>query len=243
MLNKHNLKVAEFVSNEKSRYTLDAILVTDKATVATNGHYLVWVSVPAQHKAKDFPVIDHAPQVTDEHPPFLLGREDAAKILKALPRKPSTPILECAGVVVKGTQPIVEVTDLDCPQVFRPRPPEGKFPEWENVMPKEEPVAQFAVNAAWLAKLAKFAAEVDSGDNPMVVISFWGPDEAIRLECADRDGEQGMTALLMPVVWEGAKANLRRTYGWVEPAPAPEPEPEPVEAEAANTTETPAVGK
>ena len=233
MLNKHNLKVAEFVSNEKSRYTLDAILVTDKATVATNGHYLVWVSVPTQHKAKDFPVIDHAPQVTDEHPPFLLGREDAARILKALPRKQSIPILECAGVVVKGTQPIVEVTDLDCPQVFRPRPPEGKFPEWENVMPKEEPVAQFAVNAAYLAKLAKFAAEVNSDDT--VVISFWGADKPIRLECADRDSEQGMTALLMPVVLEGAKNKLRRTYGWVEPAPTPEPEP--VEAEAATAEE------
>ena len=231
MLNKHNLKVAEFVSNEKSRYTLDAILVTDKATVATNDHYLVWVSVPAQHKAKDFPVIDHAPEVTDEHPPFLLGREDAAKILKALPRKPCIPILECAGVVVKGTQPIVEVTDLDCPQVFRPRPPEGKFPEWENAMPKEEPVAQFGVNAAYLAKLAKFAAEVNSADKHTVVISFWGADKAIRLECADGNGEQGMTALLMPDVLKGAKANLRRTYGWVEPAPTPEPEP--VEAEAA----------
>lgn len=234
MLNRNNLKVAEFAGGKEfRRYTQDAILVTDKATIATNGHYLVWVSVPAQHKAQDFPVIDHAPKVTDEHPPFQLGREDAAKILKALPRKQSIPILECAGVVVKGTQPIVEVTDLDCPQVFRPRPPEGKFPKWENGMPKEEPVAQFAVNAAYLAKLAKFAAEVNSADKPTVVISFWGADKGIRLECADRDGEQGMTALLMPVRLEAAKDGLRRTYGWVEPAPTPEPEPEPVEAEAA----------
>lgn len=139
MLNRNNLKVVEFTSNEMSRYALDTILVTDKATIATNGHYLVWVSTPAQFKAKDFPVIDHAPEVTDEHPPFQLGREDAAKILKALPRKQSTPILECAGVVVKGTQPIVEVTDLDCPQVFRPRPPEGKFPIRLRVTPRWKP--------------------------------------------------------------------------------------------------------
>lgn len=241
MLNRNNLKVAEFAGGKEFRYAQDAMLVTDKATIATNGHYLVWVSVPAQHKAQDFPVIDHAPEVTDEHPPFLLGREDAGKIIKALPRKHRIPILTCAGVVVKGTQPIVEVTDLDCPQVFRPRPPEGKFPEWEKVMPKEEPVAQFAVNAAHLAKLAKFAAEVDNADKPVVVISFYGPDKAIRLECADKDGEQGMTALLMPIRLEAAKDGLRRTYGWVEPAPAPESEP--AEAEAANTTETPAVEK
>lgn len=238
MLNRWNLKVAEFASKKESRYTLKAILVRPDATVATNGHYLIWVSTPAAHKAMNFPVIDHAPTVQDDFPPFLMSPEDAKKIEKALPRKSTIPILLTAGVAVRDGQLIVEVTDLECPQVFRPNPLKGTFPNYEVTMPKEEPVAKFCVNAAYLAQIAKFAAEFQqrSGiEYKPLTVSFYGADRALKFECADSYEGQGMTAMLMPVKLDGNE-HPAHTYGWVRSvAPAPEPSADEAGAELANT--------
>lgn len=225
MLNKWNLKVAEFASQEESRYNLKAILVTDKETVGTNGHYLVWVGTPAEHKAESFPVIDHAPKIQDSYSSFLLGVDDAKKVLAALPKKPTIPILATAGVAVKDGQPILEVTDLGCPQVFRPRPPDGKFPNWEVVIPNKKPVFRIAVNAAYLAKVAKMCAEFGNDSRPSVVMSFYGDAEAIRFDVEGRDDrycggerQQGMTAMLMPLYLSSATTDddVRYSYGWAE---------------------------
>jgi hypothetical protein len=56
LLNKHNLAVSAFASQEESRYTLKAIQVTERETVATDGHILARVSNP-NIKPEQFPSI------------------------------------------------------------------------------------------------------------------------------------------------------------------------------------------
>jgi hypothetical protein len=49
MINKHNLAVSAFASDEESRYALANVCFTPSETMATNGHYLVRVTnVPSE---------------------------------------------------------------------------------------------------------------------------------------------------------------------------------------------------
>lgn len=234
MLNKWNLKVGEFASREESRYTLKAIQVSKDATVATDGHRLVWVSTE-RSTAASFPQIDHAPSAQDDYPTFLLPTDAAAAIAKAIPKKSTLPILLTAGVAVIDGQPVVMATDLATPQVFRPTPPSGTFPNWEAVMPAKsaEPIATITLNAAHLAQLAKFAAEFTSPANSRnhsahaLRITVYGADKAVRFDAYNRDTDQGMTSLIMPIRDAGT---LRNVFGYV----APVDEVDEAEADAAD---------
>lgn len=214
MLNKWNFEVARFASKDTSRYTFNAILVTDKATIATNGEYLMWVSTPPEMKANDFPAIDHAPAAQDTWKPFLLATDDAVKIAKAIPKKSTIPILSTAAVAVKDDQPIIMATDLQCPQVFRPRVPTGTFPNTDAVMPKKAPVVRVCVDAIKLERIAKFAAEFAKGrvEAPLYM-SIYGDGEAIRFDMGNDNTNQGATALLMPM--RGSE-DVKYSYGWNE---------------------------
>lgn len=219
MLNKHNLRVARFASKESSRYTLQAILVEPSATVATDGHTLVWVSTPTD-KPEDFPVVDGAPKPTREFAPFLLALDAAAAIEKALPRKSTIPVLMNAAISTEpngdgASRPVITVTDLETPQVFRPGKVDGRFPQYENVMPKEDakPVFTIELDAAKLEALSKAFREFTHESNPQhhtVRIEFYGADKAVRFD-ANNCG-QGMTGLLMP--HKAGEKRPERTYGW-----------------------------
>lgn len=219
MLNKWNLRVARFVSKDASRYTLQSVCVTKDATVATNGHQLVWVSTSAELKAEDFPEIPHAPRGDDQHESFLLGAEDAVKIEKALPRKSAIPALLGAAVSVKDGQPIVCVTDLELPQVFRPKPTPGQFPQYEKVIPAADvvPAVRVMLSASYLASIAKFAAEFNGKGEAKdgVLLTVYGADKVVRFDAGNEETGQAMTALLMPMAITES-TDVKGSYGWAE---------------------------
>jgi hypothetical protein len=225
MLNKHNLNVAQFASKEESRYTMNGVLVTPNETVATNGHYLVWCGKDSV-EAENYPLIPGFVGASEQFKPFILSRESALAIAKVTPSKAKIPILNHVAVSGDGSQ--MAVTDLDRPQVFPVRPVEGKFPQWEVVVPKfEQAVFSISVNAEYLAAIAKqFAGFVDDR-NHKVTLSFYADsmksDEPVATVGRDvsghsirfdgvRDG-QGMTAVLMPVRENDDQAG---TYGYAE---------------------------
>jgi hypothetical protein len=231
MLNKNNLKVAQFASKEESRYCLSGIQVRADATIATNGALLVWTS-KAPGDSSTFPLIDGAPAPQENHAPFVLGAEQAKAIEKAIPRKPAHEILGNAAVAVDPEgKPTISVTDLESPQIFRPAPLGGKFPEWEYVMPKGKPVFQIGLSAAYLAQIAKFAAEFHAGRDPGAAclrLSFYSEDnkkavsgwKPVRFDIENADKTQGMTAVLMPMRID-EKESVGHTYGNTpDPIPA-----------------------
>lgn len=249
MLNKANFLVTEFVSKEESRYSITAIQVRPEATVATNGHYLAWVSTDGQDPA-NFPVVEGFDGGQKDFVPFLLDVESAKAISKALPKKTTIPVLQYAPVHVNGVT--VEspdgskqedaskgvksvslcVTDLERPQVFRPRVPEGQFPNFQAVIPDwERDVAfEITVDARYLATIAKQAAEFIGKDKPHAELrmKFYKQevipaekasdgkkrtyDRAIRFDATNANG-QGMTCVLMPMRSEG---DMPGTYGYKE---------------------------
>lgn len=188
MLNKANFIVTEFASKEESRYTLQAIQVRPEATVATNGHYLAWVSTDGQDPA-NFPVIEGFPGGDKYWKPFLLDVESAKQIAKALPKKTTIPVLQYAAVHVngvtvespdgtktqdqdKGIQSVsLAVTDLERPQVFRPRVPEGTFPNFQAVIPDwEKDVAfEITVDARYLVDDCQSCGGIPKGQGQTVL--------------------------------------------------------------------------
>lgn len=225
MLNKHNLTVAQFASKEANRYTMNGILVTPDATVATNGHYLVWCGTEPERESEDYPQIEGFKGASDAFKPFVLDRDAALAIAKVTPSKENIPILNHVAVSEDGSQ--IAVTDLDRPQVFPVRGMTGKFPQYEQVIPKlEDAVFAISVDASYLAQIARqFAGFVSDERNHRVTLSFYADslksDEPTATVGRDvsghpirfdgvRDG-QGMTAVLMPI---RDHEDQKGTYGW-----------------------------
>jgi hypothetical protein len=216
MLNKHNLNVVQFAGKEESRCTMTGILVTPEATVATNGHYLMWCGKD-DRDAKDYPAIPGFNGASEQFKPFILRREATVAIAKVTPSKERIPILNHVAVSEDGTQ--MAVTDLENPQVFPVRPLEGRFPQWEVVMPKwEDAKFRISLDASYLAAIAKaFAGFVGDHKHHKVTLSFYaGKDSGIDQNYVRFDGTQdgqGMTAVLAPM---GDISDQVGTYGYAE---------------------------
>lgn len=199
LINKHNLDVVKFVSKEVSRYTLQAIEISDKGTTATDGHSLVRVSLPAT-ESKNFPGIEGFAKVDALPEPLLLSADAAKKLQSAIPRSNTLPILAHVAIG-QPTETTLQfaVTDLDTPQIFKPRKPTGQFPNADAVIPKKDAKFTIRLNASKLAALSAAAAAFSDDDAEMVTLSFYSSHEVMKLEASNQATGQTWMALLMPL--------------------------------------------
>jgi hypothetical protein len=221
LLNKHNLNIAALCSKEESRFTLKAILVTPEASVETDGHQLIKVTLP-NLKVESFPDIANKPKPVDTWKPFLLPASEALNIVKALPKKSSIPVLKCAAVTEATDQnghASILVTDLEMTREFNPKKPEGNFPDYERVMPKDEEVEyRTAFNPELLGRVLKQVQDFISEDKTVrrgirhfngCILSFTKPNGALRIEAKNDEG-QTMTAVVMPMRDDYAEPEIYR---------------------------------
>jgi predicted DNA-binding transcriptional regulator AlpA len=203
LLNKHNLNIAALCSKEQSRFTLNALYVTPTATVETDGQQMVLVTLPPETKAETFPELPNSPKAVDDWKPFLLPASEAAVISKALPKKSTIPVLQCAAVTDEtdaNGHSAIAITDLEMARVFRTKKPEGNFPDYERVIPKSEAAEfQISLNAAILAKIMK-QIESFQPDNrtPACTFSFSDAKSPVRIDATGGDNQQ-LTAVVMPM--------------------------------------------
>lgn len=216
MLNKHNLEIAKGCATS-GRYKLEAVQVTSKYTVTTDGGQLIKVTTPAVN-AETFPIVPGVAPITEDFKPFLLEASDALRIAKALPRKITIPILSNAAIssATDDTHAVVVTTDLQCGQTFTVRKIQGQFPDCERVIPD--------------AEKADFAVDIDADKLRYIcdrIIAFTGrqspcrlhfykanpgePTLPVRLDAHNSDTGQLLTAILMPVkgVTDPVKAHGR----------------------------------
>lgn len=195
MLNKRALSIATLVSNEESRFTLNGVLVTPDKIVETDGHQLIVATLPTI-TPESFPTGN----ATKDFKPFLLPKKMAQEIERALPKKSSIPVLECAAVTVDedGKASIV-VTDLESTRTWKPNM-SGNFPDYERVMPKlENAEYQCCYDARLLVRVLNevgaFSSDPHKAD---CILSFQGPDQAVRIDRRDGSGQE-ITAVVMPM--------------------------------------------
>lgn len=226
LINKHNLAVGQFAAKNESRYSMHAIQVSEQGTCATDGACLVKVSAPNQ-KASEFPLIDGVER-QENITPFLLPLDAAQKIAKAMPQNERIPVLNTALVAaspVHGENPkpaTIAVTDLDTPQVFKPRCLNGQFPNVDDVIPKDEPAFEIVLPAHYLAKLAKAAGDFSdlrgTGENSdeYLLLQMWDRSKAVVIRTRNTETEQDWFAMLMPVKF-GSKSNIVKAVEPEEP--------------------------
>ncbi len=84
--------------------------------------------------------------------------------------------------------------------MFSAKSESGQFPNYDTVVPKwENAKFRIALNAAYLAKIAKAFEQFSEKPSNLVVLSFYGSDEAMRFD-GTRNG-QGMTAVFDAHPW------------------------------------------
>jgi len=205
LLNKASLRLATLAPDEESRYTLRAICVNASSAVVTNGHYLVIATHPTRNDddgnpidaTAQFPVtpgLEHRAVTGNEE--LLVSRDAAIAALKALPKKTTLPILANAAIGADGN---LYVNTLENVAVSK-YTAEGKFPNWQAVMPTGEPVAEIAFDAHYLKALAQYFIDAQS-DKPKSVsvrLTIYSKDTAARFDARNSDG-QYLTAVLMPM--------------------------------------------
>lgn len=203
LLNKHNLNIAALCSKEESRFTLNSILVTPDATVETDGHQLVKVTLPPDMKAESFPVREGQSPAVDSWKPFLLPASEALNIAKALPKKTTMPVLKYAAVTEdtdKNGHSSIAVTDLEMARVFNTKKPEGNFPDFERIMPKKEDAEfRIAFNAELLRRVLQQVEAFRSEEhNAECVFSFASPSGPLRVDARNGQGQE-FTGVIMPL--------------------------------------------
>ena len=86
---------------------------------------------------------------------------------------------------------------------------EQRFPNWSAVMPKESPRFTITVDAAYLARLAKNAAEFMAarGETKPLRLQFTDAGSAVWMDCSCNHEGQQWTAILMPMRGEAGVPN------------------------------------
>jgi DNA polymerase III sliding clamp (beta) subunit (PCNA family) len=171
-LDKAALSLRHVASDEPGRFNLSGIYLTSSNAVATDGHILATVAN-----------VDPEPGMNEGERLIscIIGRDDAAALEKALP-KPSrfdphaSPCaeLDVAAANVNGHIPVTVGTTA-----FKIEKVDAQFPDYQQVMPKGEPVFRVSFDLELLERLAKVIKA--SSDSPKktqsVVLEFYGDEE------------------------------------------------------------------
>lgn len=144
--------------------------------VATNGHWLA-VYETTGHKAQDFPNVPGEPKDIRPVPRMLLPPKLVEDLAKALPKKQTIPILECARVdlesTMRGLCPAGTVTDLESPRVLRhAEPMETDYPSWEKVVPSDDSTADMVLSSQYLKEIATLARALNGGSETAIRVSL-----------------------------------------------------------------------
>lgn len=212
MLSRANLELATLATSDKSRFTLNAILVRPDMTIETDGHQMVLVQTPLGAGTFTNPQLEICgKQALTTWKPFLLSVSDALRIAKAIPKSKTLPILNHAFILevrepaepanekeTKGPRIVVlGVTDLESPQLFECRVPAGNFPDHERVIPKWVKPFTIGISSELNQKVNTFISKRQSGIKSTEV-SFQDAHCAQRIVARLEDGCE-VKALIMPL--------------------------------------------
>lgn len=146
-------------------YALDTIQIRpDGACVATNGHVLLIAREQSPFADKDFPTKDLPTFSGNPAAPILVSQSAVEKLIAAMPKRSTIPILGCVQVTTNGDGAVVSATDLEVPcSVHVAADAPQRFPEYERVIPTERPVLTVHLSVYVLEALIKAAKVLQGG--------------------------------------------------------------------------------
>lgn len=198
LYNEKNLAVAAFASKSETRQELAGVFFTADKTIATDSFRLVEVSTVKDVDVESFPKVQGASAMRGCQP--FIADAKALKGVKIPKAKRGTvaslPILQYAAIKHLDAQGVAfMVTDLETADIKSVRRIDAKYPEYEQVFPAGEPIAEVSVNGQMLAEVLAFLATFDGIKS--VKMQFHGAGNAIVLTAGN--AQQKARAMVMPM--------------------------------------------
>jgi DNA polymerase III sliding clamp (beta) subunit (PCNA family) len=171
---------------------------------ATDGRQLAVVQGQSAHDPLDYPTIPELVESADEAASALIRGKDWKEAFRSVPRGPvvrEQPILGHVAIHLGPAESVLATTDGEEAQVVRVSNHEGKFPDYQAVLPREEPEQRLNVNARLLLNLLRIACEfVDEEDSYRLTLEFRGADKPLVLRTGN--ASQEFVGLVMPLTRE-----------------------------------------
>jgi DNA polymerase III sliding clamp (beta) subunit (PCNA family) len=198
--------LAAVTADEGSRFTMTGVLVKvgdgGYEAVATDGRRLAAVKGRPEADPLEYPTVPDLAEAPPSAPQAVIPARAWKGAFKSAPRGNQVaeqPILGHVAVHLGAQESILATTDGADASVSRVANLECRFPDYERVIPTDEPQSRVTVNADYLAELLKLARQFGPADGPnRVVLELRGPQTPIVLRTAN--GSQQFLGLVMPIV-------------------------------------------
>ena len=193
LYNKHNLAVAKFAATGGAREELTGVLFTKEKTAATDSFRLLEVSVDSNLKVEDYPKTPQGGSVMRGCKPFIVPAKALAEI-KIPKSSKASPVLESVAIKYLDDKRVDFITtNLEAADVKTARCIDAKFPDYSEIFPKHEPLAEMLINGELLAELVKVMSEI----NKELRIKFYGKEKPVVIECGS--ATQKARGMIMPI--------------------------------------------
>jgi hypothetical protein len=210
MLNKCNFQIASLApEGEGVPAILSGILVSPESTMVTDGGLGVMVSSVTSPQNLLFEA--EGVEVADFFTEFVLDKESALKVAKAIPKPKKDGETTAKFAVVDATsenndRAMVSVNDLNRQEILRANKIKGDFPKLIKAIPPKSK-AKFTVHLdphrllAMATAVAKFCSAHAS---PTVSIGYYGPGQVLRFDVSAI--QQDFTGVFAPQRADEAEA-------------------------------------
>jgi len=198
LISKNQLKVVAFASKEETRQALNGVNIrpNDNSVEATDGHSLMRVTNKSKVQLNEFPNVKPFNDLDENK---MIPASAVNKLLKTMPsKKHNIPILNYFRAGLNGNKIDFTYTDLEDSQTLTAHITEGKYPNTDQVMPKEKNHnIKIALDAQKMAEICKYIASVSDDSSSMMVLHIQDKDHALLIT-AETENES-IKGLLMPL--------------------------------------------
>lgn len=198
VLNRHNFEIAELASTDEDRLIFCGINVTPEGTQVTDGHLAVMVSSLDRQQASLFGEMEGI-EPADCFTPFVLDRESALKIARAIPKKSEEPIYPIIDATSEDNdRAMISVNDLLRQEIVRARKIEGKFPAVEKLCPDKDAARHLILMSPdlLLAAMKTISKFCKGHELHSIELRVFGPGKGLRIDATGLG--QSLTAVIMP---------------------------------------------
>ncbi len=196
--------LTKLAATEGGRFAMNGVLleITPEGyrAVATNGKVLGVIEGPPVDTFAEYPALPGLAQAANGATSGIIPSDAWAAGFKMIPKRAVriNPILNSLACILGKNEVNFGATDLESAPTSYNRLLEGRFPDYRQVFPKNDPVVTITVDPRLLIEVLKVAAAVADADNCQVTLSIVTPKVPMRVEAKNGTG-QSFQGLIMPL--------------------------------------------
>lgn len=199
--NRNNFSIASLCA-EKERYYLHGIHFTPEHTEVTNGHYLVRVSAPFSGKdletaLNDLPKVEGYEPKENGEECFTFPATTCVEVERSIPKERVLTQLNHAWITKNTTKEEVEFVtyDMNTTKPIKAKKIEGRWPNSDMIMPKDEPEMTLGFNPDYMLKICNVFKKMKLKE---IRLDLFGDKKAMRMTGKTEEGQE-VVVLLMPM--------------------------------------------